>query len=159
MKISMIAALGKNTRAIGKNNQLLWKIPGDLQRFKNLTIGHPIIMGRKTFRSIGRILPNRQNIIVTRDQNLKVLGATVCRSLEEALARAQETGSPETFIIGGAEIYKQALPLADKLYLTSVESDLEGDAFFPDYSEFTKIVFQQDGIFNELRYTLLELIK
>ena len=110
MKINMIAALSKTTRAIGKNNQLLWKIPEDLKRFKDLTSGHPIIMGRKTFESIGQALPNRQNIIISRDPKLTVSGATICRSLEKALDKAEETGASETFIIGGAEIYKQAPP-------------------------------------------------
>ena len=159
-KISLIAAIGKTTRAIGKNNQLLWKIPEDLQRFKKLTSGHPIIMGRKTFESIGRPLPNRTNIVVTRNKNFTANGCIIVNSLESALEKAGETNREEIFIIGGAEIYNRALPLADKLYLTIVESDAEGDAFFPEYQkDFNKIIFKQEGISNGLKYTFLDLEK
>lgn len=158
-KVSIIAALGKTTRAIGKNNQLLWKIPEDLKRFKELTSGHPIIMGRKTFESIGRPLPNRQNIIISRNANLAVIGATACHSLPEALADAKTNNPKEIFIIGGAEIYKQAMPLADKLYLTLVESDAEGDAFFPNYSDFKKIVSEKSSVTDGLKYTFIDLEK
>lgn len=158
-KISIIAAIGKTTRAIGKNNQLLWKIPEDLKRFKALTSGHLIIMGRKTFESIGRPLPNRTNIIITRNKNFTATGCLIFNSLETALKKAGEADNQEIFIIGGAEIYKQALPLADKLYLTTVESDVEGDAFFPEYKIFNKIIFQQEEISNGLKYAFLDLEK
>lgn len=156
-KISIIAAIGKNTRAIGKNNQLLWCIPEDLQRFKKLTSGRPIIMGRKTFESISRPLPNRTNIIVTRDKNFQALGCVICYSLEEALEKAKEIEKEEIFVIGGAEIYQQAMPFADKLYLTLMESDAEGDTFFPEYGEFTKTLFKQESISDNIKYTFLDL--
>ncbi len=134
--VSIIAALGKD-RAIGKNNRLLWHIPSDLKRFKTLTLGHPVIMGRTTFDSIvaqlGKPLPGRTNIVLTRDTTWQYEGATACHSIEEALAKAEEVDHEEVFIIGGAQIYAQALPFANRLYLTLVESDTEGDTFFPEY--------------------------
>src|SRR5690606_21968590 len=114
-QISIIVAIDEN-KAIGKNNQLLWHLPNDLKFFKTTTSGHPIIMGRKTYDSIGKPLPNRKNIIITRNKDLKIGGAEVYTSLSEALAGLKEEN--EVFIIGGAEIYKQALPLTDKVYLT-----------------------------------------
>lgn len=151
-KISIIVAVGKNNCAIGKAGALLWRIPDDLKRFKTLTTGHPIIMGRKTFDSIGKALPNRTNIVVTRNTDVKPDGVVIAVSFEEALRLAQtlaqgDNKNPEIFIIGGGEIYRQALPLADKLYLTLVESDAEGDVFFPDWSkDFTKEVFREARI-------------
>ncbi len=143
-KISIVVALGKNTRAIGKGPDLLWRIGDDLKRFKTLTTGHPIIMGRKTFQSIGRALPNRTNIIITRDVNFKAENCVVVYSVEEALVEAQKVEQTEIFIIGGGEIYTQALPSVDKLYLTLVESDAEGDIFFPEYIEFVKEIFREE---------------
>lgn len=140
--ISIIAAVGKNTRAIGKNNGLIWKIKGDLPRFKALTTGHPIIMGRKTFESIGKPLPDRTNIVISRN-TASFPGTITVSSLEEAFSKAQGENSEEFFVIGGAEIYKQALPFTDKLYLTIVESDESGDAFFPEYREFKKIIQEE----------------
>jgi dihydrofolate reductase len=137
--INIIVAIGKGNRAIGKDNTLLWRISDDLKRFKTLTVGHPIIMGRKTFESIGKALPNRTNIIISRNKDLTIEGVTICHSLEEAIKKAAEVDS-EIFIIGGAEIYKQALPQTNRLYLTIIDEEKEGDAFFPDYSEFTKII-------------------
>ena len=123
---------------------MIWKIPGDLPRFKKLTMGHPIIMGRKTFESIGRTLPGRTNIVITRNSDLKIHGGFTAGSLEAAMETAQKSeGSDEIFIIGGGEIYKQALPLTDKLFLTLVESDELGDTFFPDYSGFKKVVSEE----------------
>ena len=159
MKISLIAALSEN-RAIGKGNQLIWKIPEDLRRFKEITSGHPVIMGRKTYESIGRLLPNRTNIIITRDKEYKVEGAIVVYSLEEAFRQAQgKQNEGEIFIIGGGQIFEQGIKIADKLYLTVIEGQFEGDTFFPDYSEFKKVIFEQSGKYQELKYKFLELEK
>ncbi len=149
--ISLIAAIGKNNE-LGKNNTLLWYLPADMKHFKEITSGHPVIMGRKTFESIGRPLPNRKNIIITRDKNylrpadIKTLAdrhdVDVAHSLEEAI-KLTSPRSPllnkerglgrEVFIIGGAEIYKQAIDLADKLYITHIEAENKNaDAFFPE---------------------------
>lgn len=146
-RTSIIAALGKG-RAIGKDNRLLWHIPEDLKRFKALTLGHPVIMGRKTFDSIvaqlGKPLPGRTNIIVTRDTAWAHEGAKVAHTIEEALMKAREIDHEEVFVIGGAQIYAQALPFADQLYLTLVESEADGDTFFPEYEDlFTKKVFKE----------------
>jgi dihydrofolate reductase len=155
-KISMIAALGEN-RVIGYENKLLWHIPADMQHFRSLTSGHAVIMGRKTFESIGKPLPNRMNIIITKNQNYAVSSCTVVHSLEDALqvARAHET--EEIFVIGGSQIYTQALPYADKLYLTIVKGKFSGDAYFPDYSNFNTILSQREGHDENYTYTFLEL--
>src|SRR5579863_4838008 len=116
MIVSIIVAIGENN-AIGKNNQLLWHMPADLKHFKTKTSGHTIIMGRKTFDSVGKPLPNRRNIVVTR-QDIQITGAEVVKSIGEAIALCQ--GENEVFIGGGAEIYRQALPKTDKIYLTVV---------------------------------------
>lgn len=155
--IAIIAALGTGTRAIGKDNALLWHIPDDLKRFKQLTLGHPVIMGRKTFESIvavlGKALPGRTNIVVTRDTDWKCTGAITAHSLEEAIAKAKEIDNEEIFIGGGAQIYEQALPFADRLYLTVIEDDKEGDTFFPTYEkEFTKIISEEPHEWNGLNY-------
>ena len=128
--IALVVAMAEN-RVIGKNNQLVWRLPADLKFFKNLTTGHPIIMGRKTFESIGKPLPNRTNIVITRQQDFEAEGCLVAHSLNEALMLAQQLDS-EIFIIGGAEIYKQAMFLADTIYLTEVHHTFEGDTFFPE---------------------------
>jgi dihydrofolate reductase len=132
MKVSLIAALSENG-VIGVENRLPWNLPEDLKRFRELTTGHPIIMGRKTFESIGRVLSNRRNIIITRNTGYRVVGAEVAHSLEAALALTAQAS--EVFVIGGAEIYRQALPLGHRLYLTRVHQQIEGDAFFPQWEE------------------------
>lgn len=136
MIISIIVAAAKNL-AIGKNNDLLWHLPKDMQFFKDTTKGHCIITGRKNYHSIPekfRPLPNRTNIVVTRDQSLKLDGAIVVNSIEKAINIAQSKNESEVFIIGGGEIYKQSLHLADKLYITEVNTSFEdADTFFPDY--------------------------
>ncbi len=146
-KVSIIVAIGRN-REIGAKNQLLWKIPEELRRFKEITTGHPIIMGRKTHESIGRVLPGRTNIIVTRDTRYEIReeGAIVVHSLEEALEKAQDAdGSEEVFIIGGAQIFAEALPTADKLYVTLVDADFsEADTFFPEYEAGFKKKFPEE---------------
>lgn len=156
MKISLIAAIASGNRALGKDNNLIYKIPEDLKRFKELTSGHAVIMGRKTFESIGRPLPDRTNIVITRDAAYSVDGVKVVHSLEDALRLAQ--GDNEIFIIGGGQVYQDALPIADKLYLTVVEGSPEADTFFPDYSEFKKVVWQSEEQQSDgLKYKFLEL--
>ncbi|MEX2052102.1 MAG: dihydrofolate reductase [Candidatus Paceibacterota bacterium] len=129
--ISLIAAIGKNNE-LGKNNTLLWSLPADMSYFIKTTSGHPVIMGRKTFESIGRPLPKRRNIIITRDNNYKVENAEVVHSLEEALGLSKDKNE-EVFIIGGAEIYRQSIDLADRLYITHVDDTRkDADTFFPE---------------------------
>lgn len=132
--ISLIAALGTHTRAIGRNNALLWHIPEDLARFKRLTMGHPIIMGRKTFDSIGRPLRGRTNIVITRNQSWTHEGVLVMHTLQDAINHAHTIDTKEVFVIGGSDIYTQALPHADRLYLTLVQDDTPGDVYFPPYT-------------------------
>lgn len=133
--ICLVVAMAEN-RVIGVENRLPWHIPGDLKRFKQITSGHPVLMGRKTFESIGRPLPNRTNILITRQKDYRAEGAAVCFSLEEALDWARRSpGANEIFVIGGAEIFRQALPLADRIYLTVVEWPFEGDTHMPTWDE------------------------
>lgn len=154
--ISIIAAMDEK-RGIGKDNKLPWHIPEDLKRFRALTSGHPVIMGRKTFESIGRLLPKRTNVIVTKDPSYKVDGAIVVHSLQEALDIAKQKEQNEVFIIGGGQIFQQALPLADKLYLTIVKGSFPADTFFPDYSAFKKVVAEEKRESGGYWYTCLEL--
>ncbi len=156
--VSLIAAIDEG-RAIGKDNALIWDLPSDLKRFKQITSGHPIIMGRKTFESIGRPLPNRTNIIITRDQNYTADGCVVTHSLDEALEKAMAIEQQEIFIIGGGQIFEQAISRADKLYLTVVEGTHGADSFFPDYSAFTKILKKESGSGSGLNFTYLELAR
>lgn len=197
--ISLIVAMSQN-RVIGKENGMPWHIPGELARFKKITSGHPIIMGRKTFESIGRVLPNRLNIVITRDTQAFLTshpelvsvsrkidsgseaGMTdfaVCHSLDEALQQAEKyyvagrkyqekiqntkyeihNNEDKVFIIGGGEIFKQAIPIADKLYLTLIHKDIEGDTYFPDYSMFSKELSREDHEHDGFRYSFLELVK
>lgn len=143
--ISLIAAIQQKDRGIGFQNELLFRISDDLKRFKALTSGHPIIMGRKTFESIGsRALPNRTNIVITR-QEMNQEGIIFVHSLKEALAKAKEVDE-NIFVIGGAEIYTQTLPFADRLELTVIEGALHADTFFPDYSEFTKKISEEERL-------------
>lgn len=129
MLISIIVAVAENG-VIGKDNQLLWRLPDDLKRFKKLTTGHPIIMGRKTFDSIGKPLPGRTSIVITRNPDYKMDGILVSHSLEEALDEARKLDNNEAFVIGGGELYTQALPIADRLYITEVLTKIPGDTFF-----------------------------
>ena len=134
-QITLIAAIGRN-RELGKKGDLTWRLSSDLKRFKELTTGHPIIMGRKTYESIGRPLPNRMNIIVTRDSTYAREGCTVVHSFEAALAAAKEAGAEKIFVIGGGEIYREALPFADTLALTRIDAEDPGaDVFFPEFEE------------------------
>jgi dihydrofolate reductase len=129
-RISLIVAMSRN-RVIGRNNAIPWRIPAELARFKQLTMGHHIVMGRKTWESIGRLLPGRTTIIVTRNPGLRVQGALIAASLPQALGLAAQ--DDEIFVIGGAEIFRLALPLAQRIYLTTVEIDIEGDTFMPQF--------------------------
>lgn len=132
MKISLIVAMARN-RTIGINNTLPWRCPEDLQHFKALTMGHHIIMGRKTYDSIGKPLPGRTTVIVTRNTQLQIAGCLMAHSLPAAIAACAQ--DEEIFIAGGAELYAQALPLVDTLYITEIQQDVEGDAHFPDFDK------------------------
>lgn len=136
-QLALVCALSRN-RTIGMDNRLPWHLPRDLAHFKAVTLGHPIIMGRRTFDSIGRALPGRSNIVVSRQSDWVREGVTVVNSLEAAIVCAaeiaRETGTSEIMLIGGASLYEQALPLAHRLYLTEVHADIPGDAFFPSLS-------------------------
>ena len=131
-KVALVVAMAKESRIIGKDGGLPWRIPGDMKFFKAQTMGKPIVMGRKTFESIGKPLPGRTSIVITRDNDWSFEGVTVCHSIGEALDAAREIASrdgvDEVCVIGGAEIYAQALPLADVIYLTEVAGEVEGDA-------------------------------
>ncbi|WP_077618507.1 dihydrofolate reductase [Bacillus sinesaloumensis] len=146
--ISLLVAMDKN-RLIGKDNDLPWRLPADLAYFKRVTMGHPIIMGRKTYDSIGRPLPGRENIIVTRDTSYKMEGCKVIHSIEEIVKMRKES-EQELFVIGGAEIFKEILPYSDRLYITEIEEEFEGDTYFPafDKSEW-KIISKEQGIKDE----------
>jgi dihydrofolate reductase len=150
-RLSLIAAMARN-RVIGRDNALPWRLPEDLKRFRRLTMGAPIIMGRKTYDSIGRPLPGRRNIVVTRQRDLALAGCEIAGSLEDALALAGD--APEAFVIGGAEIYRAALPLADRLYFTLIDADYEGDAYFPaiDLAAWREIERERGDATSELRY-------
>lgn len=130
MIVSAIVAVAKNN-VIGKDNQIPWYLPADLSWFKRTTLGHHILMGRNCFRSIGRPLPKRTNIVITRDPFFTADGVLVAHSIEEALGMAYDAGETEAFIIGGGEIYRDSADLWDKLYLTEVELETAGDVFFP----------------------------
>ncbi len=166
MKISIIAAMDSK-RGIGKDNKLPWSIKEDMERFRSLTRGHPVIMGRKTFESIigyrGKPLPDRINIVITHSVSLArshLASVVITHSLLEAIEIAQKSpGADEIFIIGGGQIYKEALDkdYVNKLYLTIVEGDFGADTFFPDYSQFKKVVFEKEGESEGHKYKFLEL--
>src|SRR3989338_5978809 len=158
--VSAVAAIGKN-RVLGKENKLLWQIPEDLRRFKELTKGHPVIMGRKTFESIvsylGGPLPKRFNIVVTRDKNWKYDGIIAVGSVEDAIEEAKKLDK-YIFIGGGAQIYEAALPYTDRLYLTLIDDQKEGDSFFPAYEKiFTHIAREESDEWNGLKYHWVDL--
>jgi dihydrofolate reductase len=153
MKLALIWAMSRN-RVIGRNNALPWHLSEDLRYFKRVTMGKPIIMGRKTWESIGRPLPGRTNIVITRDQNFQAGGARVVHSLDDALRLAEHVGviegAEEVIVIGGAEIYALALPKAERLYLTQVHAEVEGDAWFPEFDlsqwqELSREEFKAEG--------------
>jgi dihydrofolate reductase len=150
MRVTLVVAIAENG-VIGKDGGLPWRIPGELARFKALTMGHPVIMGRKTYQSIGRPLPGRTNIVVTRNRDLTFDGARVAGGLDEALAVASTAeGSDEVMVIGGAEIYALALPAAGRLVLTEVHAEIDGDTRFPafdrtDWHETARESVETDG--------------
>jgi dihydrofolate reductase len=156
--ISMICAVGKNL-AIGRDNKLIWDLPNDLKHFRDITAGHTVIMGDRTFESIGRPLPGRKNIVVSLLENYEAPGCEVRNSLEEVLDEYKNK-EEEVFVIGGATIYRLSLPYADKLYLTLVDdAPADADAFFPDYSEFTKEILREEREENGIKYAFVELVK
>lgn len=131
-KLSIIVAMAQN-RTIGVDNTLPWRCPEDLKHFKALTMGHHMIMGRKTYDSIGKPLPGRTTVVVTRNTGLQIEGCVMAHSLEQAVAAC--AGDEQVFIVGGAELYAQALPLVDTLYITEIRQNVEGDAHFPDFDK------------------------
>lgn len=155
-EISLIASLDEE-RGIGKSGQLLVRIPDDLKRFRQLTTGHPIIMGRRTFDSIGRPLPQRTNIVITRNPDYQQSGVVVAHSLDEALEKAFEVEQREVFVIGGAQIYAQSIDRANRLYLTLVEDSFRADIFFPDYSDFKRETFREEREFEQYKYKWINL--
>ncbi len=136
MKIILIAAVAKN-RVIGRNNDLIWHMPDDLKFFKKTTLGHPVIMARKTFESFGRPLPGRTNIILSRGNQPPHPDVLLFQDLEKALAHCRNAGHSECYIAGGQQIYELAMPIADRLIITEIHETFEGDTFFPEFDEMT----------------------
>lgn len=134
MKIALVAAMAGDDRVIGLNNQMPWHLPADLAHFKAVTMAKPVVMGRKTWQSIGRLLPGRRNIVVSRQPKPANFSADWVDSIEAALQLV--AAEPEVMIIGGADIYRQTLPMADTLYLTLIQQNIKGDACFPDYTQY-----------------------
>jgi dihydrofolate reductase len=144
--LKILVAFDEN-RVIGKNNALIWHLPADLKRFKELTTGHVIIMGRKTFESIGKPLPNRTTIVISRQYDLQIDGVILAHSVEEAILKAKSLTRDDIFIVGGAEIYTLSLPLVDQVLVTQLHDIFEGDAFFPEISsEMWDLTEQERGI-------------
>lgn len=154
--ISLIAAIGQN-HELGRDNKLLWHIPEDMKRFKHLTTGHVVIMGRKTYESIGRTLPNRVNIIITKDQTYQAPNCLIAHSLDEAIEFAKNKEKEEIFIIGGGQIYTEAMKYANKLYLTVIEMNFDADTFFPDFNIFNKVIEKRHSSYKNYRYEFLTL--
>lgn len=135
-----------NNRVIGKNEKLPWHLPADLNFFKKVTMGHPIVMGRKTFESIGRPLPGRENIVITRNENYKTEGCTIINSVSN-IKEIEKQIDEEVFIIGGAEIFKETFPIVDRLYITLIDDVFDGDTFFPKFDEnLWKLISKEKGI-------------
>lgn len=163
--VAAVVAIGRN-RELGKEGKLVWRIPADVQRFRDLTKGHALILGRKTFDSIlsyrkGQPLPDRINIVITRDKGWSFPGVIVASSLEEALEKAREVEkNGEIHIGGGAQIYELAMPYIDKLYLTLIDGEGDADTFFPPYEkEFTKKVFEEDHEWEGIKYKYVDLVR
>jgi dihydrofolate reductase len=131
MILTLVVAAARNN-VIGKDNQLLWRLPNDMRYFKNVTWGMPVVMGRKTFESLGKPLAGRTNIVLTRNSSWKVDGATTVKSLDDAIFLAKQMDVKELMVIGGGEIYKMVMPKANRIHLTRVEAEPEGDAWFPE---------------------------
>ncbi|MEE2670338.1 MAG: dihydrofolate reductase [Bdellovibrionota bacterium] len=153
MILSMIAAMGKN-RVIGKDNQMMWHLPREFQYFKDVTSGHCIILGRKNFEAIGRPLPNRTNIIVTRQDDYKAADCVVVNSLDEAIKYAKDHGETEAFITGGGQIYKEMIDKVQRIYLTEVDYSEEGDVYFPEFDEskFNKEIVRSQEVDEKNKY-------
>jgi len=159
MQISMIAVTNEK-RAIGCENKLLWDIPDDLRHFRDITFGHTVVMGSKTFESLGRALPNRTNIVIAKEKNYEAPECIVVHSIEDALEMARkEEKNGEIFIIGGGSIYQQFLPFTEKLYLTIVEDNPRADTYFPDYSEFKNLLSEEKYEYKGLKYKFIELTR
>ncbi len=151
MRLSMLVAMARN-RVIGQGNQLPWHLPADLKYFKSLTMGHAIVMGRQTYESIGRPLPGRINIVITRQVALKIPGVIVVNSIEGAVQKCQENSAVnnnESFIIGGENLYRQTLQYCQRLYITEIQKDFEGDVFFPELNLNDWEETQRDKHFSE----------
>ena len=157
-KISIICAIGEN-RAIGKDNQLLWHIKEDFKHFKETTLGHVIVMGQKTYESIGKPLPNRTTIVITNSPDFKEDGVIIARTFDEGFEKAREIEKEEVFICGGGSVYSQTIGMADKLYLTVVKENFEADTFFPDYSDFKNVINKRESNDENFKFTFLELTK
>lgn len=160
-KIVIVAACSRKSRALGKENRLLWHIPEDMRRFKELTAHHPIVMGRKTFESIvaiiGKPLPGRPNIVVTRNPEYSYPGVTVVPTLEEGLRTAEELDHEEIHIGGGADIYAQAMPLVDELKLTLIDDEPEADTFFPAFeTDFVEVATHEKKEHNGITYQWID---
>jgi dihydrofolate reductase len=160
MKISIIAAIDSKN-GIGKNRTLPWSISKDFGRFKNITMGHVVLMGQKTYDSIGKPLPGRITVVVSSDPgfNLDLENAYVCRTLESGIQKAKELEKEEVFICGGGSIYSQTIDIADKLYLTIVEGNFDADVFFPEYDNFKNIISESEDNEGEYKFKFLELSK
>ena len=159
--VSAIAAIGKR-RELGKDNKLIWHIPDDLKRFQELTTGHPVIMGRKTFESILGYkkgpLKKRINIVVTRDKKWHYDGVVVCHSVEEAIETAKNMDKNEVFVIGGTQIFESAMPLIDRLHLTIVDQSAKADSFFPPYENtYTKQMYDETRVWEGVKYRWIDL--
>jgi dihydrofolate reductase len=152
MTISLIAAMAEN-RVIGRGNTIPWDLPGDMKRFKAITMGHPVIMGRKTFESIGRPLPGRKTIIITGKRDYRAEGCVVAHSLQDALAECSDV--EEVFISGGGEVYREALPIASRIYLTVLHRDVDGDTLFPEIPEDFVEVEREDVVENTIPCTFI----
>jgi dihydrofolate reductase len=162
MIVSIIVAYDME-RGIGHHEQVPWRLPGDMRRFKMLTMGHHIIMGRKTWESIGRALPGRTSLVISRQSNYQAPGALVLPDLEPAIRYAQAAGDSEVFVIGGAQIYKQALPLAQRIYATLVLTRKTADAWFPPLNpavwQETQVIEQEPSAGDEFRYLFIQMEK
>ena len=157
MKITLVAAIASNN-VIGKENSLPWNIPEDLKRFKQMTSGHTILMGRKTFDSIGRPLPNRQNLVMTKDENFEREGIKVINDFNEALELIKESNE-DVFVIGGSKIYELFEPVANSLAITRILKDFDGDAFFPDINWDLWQIDKEENFFDEKSNIECKLIK
>lgn len=158
MKIALIAAMANN-RVIGKDNQMPWHLPEDLRHFKAMTLGKPIVMGRKTFDSIGRALPGRHNIVISRQEGLVIEGTTCVSSFEAAMKAAGDV--EELVVIGGGQLYEATLVLADKLYLTEINLDVDGDTYFPEWNDGSWSLTDEESNLNDkgLQYRFISLMK